>query len=283
MEDTRAGGYSPTIRKRALARRLVELRQACGLTTTDVQRRLGWSATKLHWLEKAKWIEPVTDQVVDLCELYGIEGTDRETLIALAREARQRGWWSKYNDVFSSELPGFEAGASLIRTFETAFIPGLLQVPRYIELITRAAGITDPAEVRRHVDARMRRQQILTRSDNPCHLHAVIDENAIARIGDSAIRHDQLSHLVKAADSPNVTIQILPAAAGVYPVTAEVFIYLSFPDPPDRDIVYLETAVDDRMLEEPDELDRYRLKFDKLRAASLGPDDTINYLQLQNG
>jgi len=283
MEDARPGGYSPTIRKRALARRLVELRQACHLTTTDVQRRLGWSATKLNWLEKARWIEPVTDQVVDLCELYGIDSPERDALITLAREARQRGWWSKYNDVFSSELPGFEAGASQIRTFETAFIPGLLQVPGYIELITRAAGITDPAEAARHLDARVHRQQILTRDGAPCRLHAVIDENAIARVTDPAIRRDQLSHLVKITSRPNVDVQILPAAAGVYPVSSEVFTYLSFPDPTDRDIVYLETAIDDRMLEEPDELDRYRLKFEKLQAAALGPGDTRTYLQQQIG
>ena len=131
MEDDgiQAGGYSPTIRKRMLSRRLVELRKAVGLTTTEVQRRLGWSASKLNYIEKAKWIEPNSDAVADLCELYGVEGTQRDALIALAREARQRGWWRKYNDVFPDELPGFEAGATAIRTFETTLIPGLLQVP----------------------------------------------------------------------------------------------------------------------------------------------------------
>src|SRR5260370_21848691 len=262
MPDSPAPGYSPTIRKPALARRLVELRQGCAMTTTAVQRRLGWSATKLNWLEKAKWIEPVTDQVVDLCELYGVDGPEREALIALAREARQRGWWRKYSDVFSSELPGFEAGASLIRTFETAFIPGLLQVPAYIETITRAAGITDPAEIARHLHPRMRRQQILTRDSDPYHLHAVTDENAIARITDPGIRRGQLDHLMEITGHPNVDVQLLPAAAGVYPVTGEVFISLSFPDPTDPAIAYPETALDDPMLEEPDERDSYRLKSD---------------------
>jgi hypothetical protein len=185
--------------------------------------------------------------------------------------------------VFSSELPGFEAGASLIRAFETAFIPGLLQVPAYIELVTRAAGITDPAEIARHIDARVQRQQILTRRGSPCRLHAVIDESAIARITDPATRRDQLDHLAKITDRRNVDLRILPFAAGVYPGAGEVFTYLSYPDPADRDIVYLETAIDDRMLEEPDELDRYRLKFDKLRDAALSPDDTRFYLQHQNG
>ncbi len=280
MDETRPG-YSPTIRKRTLARRLVELRKACHMTTVDVQRQLGWSATKLNWVEKARWIEAVTDQVVDLCELYGVEGAEREALIRLARQGRDRGWWSKYNDVFSSELPGLEAGASEIRTFQTAFVPGLLQTPGYIEHITRAAGIEDPAGIRRHVDARLARQKILIRTTDPCHLHAIIDENAIARISDPGIRRDQLTHLAEMTGRRNVTVQVLPFGSGVYPVTSEVFIYLGFPSPSDRDIVYLESAVDDRALEEYDELERYRVKFERLRAAALGPEDTRDYLKEQ--
>ena len=279
MDETRAAGYSPTIRKRSLSRQLVELRKACGLTTSEVQRQLGWSATKLNYIEKARWIAPNSDDVTDLCEVYGVDGAQRDALIRLAREGRQRGWWRKYNDVFPDELPGFEAGASQIRTFETSFIPGLLQVPSYIELVTRAAGIDDPAAIEHHVDARIGRQQILTRDDDPCRLHAIIDENAIARITDPAIRRAQLRHLVEIASRPNVEIQILPFTAGVYPVPGEVFSCLSFPDPSERDIVYLESAIDDRMLEETDELDRYILKFEKLRTAALSPEATRTTLQ----
>jgi hypothetical protein len=281
MEDIRAGGYSPTIRKRSLSRRLVELRKTCGLTTTDVQRQLNWSASKLNYIEKAKWIEPNSDAVADLCELYGVEGREREALIRLAREGRQRGWWRKYNDVFPDELPGFEAGASQIRTFENTFIPGLLQVPSYIELITRAAGIDDPAATRRHVDARVQRQKILTRDNDPCQLHAVIDENAILRITDPRIRHAQLSHLAEITSHPNVDVQLLPIANGIYPGAGEVFAHLSFPDPTERDFVYLESAIDDRMLEETDELERYKLRFDQLRAAALSPEETRTHVKQQ--
>ena len=281
MNQIRAGGYSPTVRKRSLSRKLTELRKSCGLTTSDVQRELGWSATKLNSIEHAKWVKPNTDAVVDLCELYGVDGPARDALIDLAREGRQRGWWRKYNDVFSSELPGFEAGATTIRTFETTLIPGLLQVPDYIELATRAAGVDDPAEIRRHLDARITRQQILTRDPDPCHLHAIVDENAIARITDPAIRHAQLTHLTEMTRRHNVDLQLLPFTAGPYPAAGEVFVYLTFPDPSERDIVYLETTVDDRMLEEADELERYRLKFDQLQAAALSPDQTSTYLKQQ--
>jgi hypothetical protein len=268
------GGYSPTIKKRSLSRQLVELRKACRLTTTDVQRQLGWSATKLNYIEKAKWIKPDSDDVTDLCELYGVEGPQRDALMRLAREGRQRGWWRRYNDVFPDELPGFEAGASRIRAFEISFIPGLLQVPSYIELVTRAAGYDDPADILHHVDARVARQKILTRDDDPCQLHAIIDENAILRITDPVIRRAQIGHLIKITERPNVEVQLLPIAAGVYPGQGEVFLCLSFPDPTERPIVYLESAIDDRMLEETDEVDRYMLRFDRLRAMALSPKAT---------
>jgi Domain of unknown function (DUF5753) len=80
-----------------------------------------------------------------------------------------------------------------------------------------------------------------------------------------------------------VEVQILPFAVGVYPAPGEVFIYLSFPDPTERDIVYLESAVDDCALEEYDELERYRVKFERLRAAALSPDETRIYLKQQIG
>ncbi len=219
--------------------------------------------------------------VTDLCELYGVDAPERDALITLARQSRERGWWTRYNDVFGrEELPGWEAGASRIWTFESAFIPGLLQDPRYIELITRAAGITDPAEIRRYAEARTRRQAILTRENDPCQLHAIIDENALARITDPAIRRAQDAHLIQAAGRPNVTVQILPVSAGVYPVTSEAFLHLAFPDG-ERDIVYIETTIDNRMLEELDEIERYKLKFVALQAIALTSEQTVTFLEQQ--
>lgn len=269
MADIRAGGYSPTIKKRALSRKLVELRKQCGLTTAQVCRQLNWSHTKLNYIEKAKWVEPSSDAVADLCELYGVDGSDREALIRLTREARQRGWWRKYNDVFTNEYPGFEAGASEISTYQTTFIPGLLQTPEYIKLAAPSVGIDDADEIQRHVDARMERQRILRRRNAPCRLHAVIDESAFLRIHDPAVRDAQIRHVQAMTDRENVSVQVLTLSEGLYPGAGEVFMYLKFPDATDRDIVYLETCFDDRLLEEEDELNRYIVRFDRLCDAAL--------------
>jgi len=279
MPEVQPEGYSPTIMKRALSRRLREAREGLGLTTSEVCKDLSWSPTRLNYIEHAKWVKPATDAVIDLCELYGVEGRERDELIKLARDARQRGWWRRYN-VFTNELPGFEAGASEINTFESTFVPGLLQVQGYIELLTRAAGIEDPDAIDRHVEARIQRQKILNRSESPCRLHAVIDENAILRIGDDEIREEQLRHLLDVTEQSNVIVQILLIADGVYPTkSSESFVYMRFPDPADRDIVYLETMVDDRMLEEHDELEIYAARHERLSRAARDPDATRKYLK----
>lgn len=278
MREIDAGGYSPTIKKRALSRRLVEIRKQVGLTTTEVCKRLRWSPTKLNYIEKAKWIEPNSDAVADLCELYGVEGRDREALIRLAREARQRGWWTRYNDVFRNEYPGFETSATAICTFQNTFLPGLLQTRSYIEEVTKIAGIQDPAEVARHVSARLERQKILSRHEDPCRLHAVVDENVILRLRGSVLHDPQVRYLIEMSERPNVILQVIQTGSGLYAGAGESFAYLAFADPAERDIVFLETAVDDRMLEEKDELRRYMVRFDQLCEAALDPDATRTYL-----
>lgn len=276
------GGDSPTLKKRAVSRKLAELRDARGLTTSKVRRQLGWSATKLNYIEKNRWAKPNSDDVADLCEVYGVEGDQREALIRLAREGRQRGWWHRYKDIFPDEYPGFEICADQICAFETTIIPGLLQVPGYIELITRASGTDDPGGIQRRLDASLERQKILTRDHGP-RLQAVVDENAILRITDPAIRRAQVSHLIQITGRPSVELMVLPIAAGVYPVPGEPFTCLGFADPGERDIVFLESAIGDRMVEETDKVDRYMFRFRQLAAAALSPKATRTMLTRQTG
>lgn len=281
--DMPSPNYSPTVSKLILGHQLVAAREAAGLTNAAATKALGWSTAKLSTLERAAVVKPASDDVLDLCELYGIDGEERDGLVELARNARQRGWWKKreYRNVFSNEFPGIEAGAECIRTFETTFLPGLLQSPAYIAMATRIVGITDEDEVARHVAARTERQRILTRDTSPARLHAVVDESVLLRIGDPDVRAEQVKHLLAAIKQPNIDLQLVPNAVGLYAGAGEVFTHLTFVERRLRDIVYLETAIDDRMLEERDETDRYKVRFDTLCSVALPPDATRTYLREQ--
>lgn len=272
-------GYNSTMKKRTLSRRLVQLRKDGGLTAAEACRRLEWSEGKLSYIERAMWIRPNPRDVRDLCELYGLEGEERDALIQLAKDARERGWWRKYNDVLPSELPGLEGGASRIRTFEIMLVPGLLQVPSYSESLTRTK-FEDTVEISRRVAARGERRKILVRDDPPApDYHAVFDEAALLRITDPAIRKEQIEHLLEMGERDNITIQVIPIDRSFYNGIGEVFVVLDFPDPQERGIVFLETYNDERYLEERDELARYIVRFDRLCVDALDPEETSAHLR----
>ena len=93
--------------------------------------------------------------IADLLNLYGItDAAEREQLLTLASQANQQGWWHRYQDVlpawFQSYI-GLEESAESIRSFDTQFVPGLLQTEDYAAAViqlgaysreeTRPAGV----------------------------------------------------------------------------------------------------------------------------------------------
>lgn len=282
MPDKIAGGYSATVKKRSLGRLLIRLREEAGFKFTDACKRTGLSTTTLASMEKATWVTPNSDHVRVLLDLYGVKGRPREQILQIAFEARERGWWraKRYLGVFANELPGYEEGAAQINTYANVVLPGILQSPTYVDIVTRSAGIEESDEVARHREARTERQRVLTRSKAPVALHAVIDENAVVRIADEA-RQEQIAQLLEMSDRRNVTIQVVPASAGVYPGSGEPFIHMEFAQAEFSDLIYLETSIDDRFLEEEDEVEAFKARFRWLVDAALDPDATRAFLRQQ--
>lgn len=273
-------GYSPTVRKRRLSAILVDLRHQRGMTVTQVCRELEMSRWSMHRIENALWVKPKPRDVKDLCELYGVSQSETGRLMELAREARQRGWWRRYDDVLTGDFAGFESGASAISVYEPTLITGLLQTPAYMRRIAAASGVTDEDEIERRVAARQERQEILDREDPP-DLHVVLDEATILRpVGTTAERREQLEHLHEIAKRPNVSVRLLRLEDGPHPAIATgAFMIFDFPHPQERPLVFMETEVDSRYLEEPDELERYRLLWSRVREAALSTEDTLAHLE----
>src|SRR5690348_14776093 len=115
---------SPTVKRRRLSAALRQLRIEAGLTAAEAAKRLEWDPSKITRMERDEWKRPAPHDIRGLLDLYGVvDERRREALLTLARESRQRGWWADYQDVFRSSLPDFEAGASMIRTYEALLIP----------------------------------------------------------------------------------------------------------------------------------------------------------------
>lgn len=269
---------SPTARARRLRHELRRLREEAGLTYSEVAHRLEWSPSKLSRIENGQSRVNAGD-VIDLVGVYGItDETTREALIQLAREARRRGWWTRYTDVLGSgTYIGLEAEASAIRTYESQFVPGLLQTEDYARAVISGGQVRpDPEAVERRVAARMARQELFTRPEPP-EIWAVLDESVIMRpVGGPAVMRAQLRHLIEVTTRPNtiVTLQVLPLSVGAHPGMSGPFVILGFQNPKDPPMIHLETATDGLYLEEPPDIERYTLRFNHLVARALGPSES---------
>lgn len=273
---------SPSARGRRLAAEMVRLREAAGLSREQVAAELGWSTSKLWRVETGRTRAHHGD-VADLLDLYGVSDPDRRALVTLAREARRRGWWHPYADVLKEGFATYvdlEAQASSIRTYEAQLIPGLLQTPDYARAVHQAAWVaTEPAEIDRMVAVRMRRQELRIQQDHPAHLWAILDEAVLQRpVGGPAVMRAQLAALSEACESPHLTVQVLPFAVGAHIAMLGAFVLLSFPEPADPDVVYLESDTSSLYLERPEEIARYTLVFDHLRATALPVKESIGLI-----
>ncbi|WP_405143273.1 helix-turn-helix domain-containing protein [Sphaerisporangium sp. NBC_01403] len=277
---------SPTVKRRRLSHVLRELRQAAELTATEAAKRLEWDPSKVARMERNQWKLPNVHDIRLLLDLYGVtDERQRDALINLAREARQRGWWADYEDVFRSSLPDFEAGASVIRTYEALIVPGLLQTAAYAGAVWRAGQVLDEQAdhvIERHVEARLTRQKILDR-ESPPELLAVIDEAALARaVGGPKVMEEQLQHLIKMAARPNVTVQVLPNSVGAHAAMIGGFMILDFPSPvDDPSLVYMETATENLWLETPEKYRRYALIYSQVQALALSPEESVSRMTTQ--
>lgn len=272
-------GLSPTLRRRRLASLMRRLREDSGLTRDEVARRLEWSPSKMTRIESAQFVRLPARDVRDLLDVYGVEDKiERDAMVQLAREARQRGWWHQYGDVLQESLRtyvGLEAEASSIRTYHAQLVPGLFQTEDYMREVARAGLVKDPAEIERRIAARAERQDKLLNKGGP-RIWTILDESALCRVvGARQIMRMQLEQLIELSELDNVEIQVLPYLAGAHPAMDGSFVILGFPEPTDPDVVYLEQWTSSLFLEKPEEVARYDEMYDHLRASSLATGDSV--------
>ncbi|HEY2577669.1 MAG TPA: helix-turn-helix transcriptional regulator, partial [Streptosporangiaceae bacterium] len=99
---------SPTVRHKRLTAELRRLRAESGLTREAVAERFDWHPTKITRIEKGQWSRLNLRDVRELLETYGVtDESQRESLVQLARDVRQRGWWQSYSNVLPNEYTHF--------------------------------------------------------------------------------------------------------------------------------------------------------------------------------
>ncbi|MFE5843969.1 helix-turn-helix domain-containing protein [Streptomyces niveus] len=260
-----------TTRRRQLGALMRKLRASKGMTLEEAGRLVGVSKATVSRYETQEG--PVKWPIVDaLCRQYDASDAERNAVVALAKDAKRQGWWGPFSDSIPAEmglLLTLEDEASREDHFSCVYVPGLLQTRNYNTAIQQANEMRlAPQEVERLVDIRMKRQEILNRA-RPPHLWAILDESVIRRVvGSRETMREQLSHLLQANESPDITLQILPFAKGAHTAALGSFVILGGAEA-SLDVVYVDLHVGSLFMEKDEELNRYRLAFDYLRAQAL--------------
>jgi transcriptional regulator with XRE-family HTH domain len=274
-----------------LGAQLRALREAAAITREAAGYEIRSSRSKISRLELGR-VSCKERDITDLLTLYGVgEGRRRDAVLALATRANERGWWAPYGDVLPEwfeEYVGLEGAASLIRTYELQFVPGLFQTEDYARAVVRL-GYPDASadEVDRRVGLRVMRQRHFIDSTagagtrgEATRLWAVVDETALRRpLGGVAVMRAQLDRLIELTARRPVTLQVMPFRHGGHAAAGGPFSILRFAEPDLPDVVYLEQLTSALYLDKRDDVDHYLAVMDRLFAEAEPPEASTAFLK----
>ena len=266
---------APTVLRILLGTQLRRLRESRGISAQDAARAIRGSESKISRIELGRNAVREVD-IADLLNLYSItDAAEREQLLTLASQANQQGWWHRYQDVlptwFQSYI-GLEESAESIRSFDTQFVPGLLQTEDYALAVIQL-GAFPQAETDRLVYLRKERQRRF--ASGSLRLWATIDEVALRRpVGSVGLMRAQLEHLLDISVRPGLTLQVTPFLTGASYAAPSSFSILSFATDDLPDVVYIEQLTSAMYLDKRVDVDRYADAMDQIRATSYTPEQT---------
>jgi transcriptional regulator with XRE-family HTH domain len=265
-----------------LGAHLRRLREECDITREEAGDAIRASESKISRMELGR-VGFKTRDIEDLLTLYGVtdEG-ERAALLGRAREATTQGWWRGYTDVapnWFQQYLGLEEAATLIRTYEVQFVPGLLQTEEYARAVVRlGVGQSRSDEIARRVRLRLHRQQLLSRP-HPPRLWAVVDEAALRRpIGGTRVMREQILALIDVMKLRNIKLQVIPLDAGGHAAAGGSFTILRFAPDELPDLVYIEQLTNALYLDRREDVDQYAEVMDRLAVEAEPPPRTIEIL-----
>jgi len=264
-------------RARALAGALRQAREDAKISVREVARRLGISHSVVSYWETSKRVPRIED-IASYLTAIGVTGDAREAILALGRDADAQNWLAVGIPGISQQLTGTmecERAASAITDWSPHLVTGLLQTSDYARAII-GGGSLPAHEVEARVLVRMGRRDVITRS-NPVRLTAYLGEAALHEmIGGSHVMADQLRHLVKAAESDTITVQVVRSYQGWHPGLIGPFVLYDFDGAPS--IVLLEHHRTGAFVTEPDDVAGYKSAVDKIYQLAMSPADSLTLI-----
>ncbi|MEV5774570.1 helix-turn-helix domain-containing protein [Streptomyces antimycoticus] len=208
-------------------------------------------------------------EFADACDrVFGTPGTFGR----LRERASQHG----YPDWFVPYVQ-LERQATGISNYSAALVMGMLQTAEYAREVFQAAHPRARAnEIDAKIERRLRRREVMEK-DTPPLLWSVLNEACLrTAVGGPEVMAAQLAHLLKEAESPHVTLQVLPFAVGASPA-AESFTLLTFDEGPN--VAYADTAMAGQLIDSPERVANATATYERLRAAALHPSHSLSMIR----
>ncbi len=274
----------PSVRRRQLGAMLRQLRNYAAVSRKDAAEWLGVTDQNMSKIELGK--SAIKDGTVrSLCQLYDVEANDLDTLLRLARESTQRGWWSAYRDTlpdWARQLVGQEGDAQDFWSYEAELVPGLLQTAGYVAAINEAL---DPEmsdeQIARAQELRRERQERLD-DEEPPRLHFYLNEAVLRRVvGSPAVMAEQLRYLVEASRLEHVSLRVLPFTVGAHAAMMGSFVLIQFPEEDSPAFAYVENDRGATYQENPGDLDRYTVMVKMLDKSALDEHESRALIEQQ--
>jgi DNA-binding XRE family transcriptional regulator len=272
-----------TVPRRQVGRLMRQLREQAGISLMAAAQELEFSRARMYRIENGE-VPVRKHDVIAMCTVYEASSEMAEVLIGLAQESKSKGWWHAYGDAVPAWFElyvGMEQAAGRLRSFAPSVIPGLLQTREYAEGVFREWIGDDAEAIENAVAVRLERQSLLSRSRPAApKLDVILDEGVLRRsISDTAGMHKQLVHLVNVSTRSNVSVRVIPFAAGPHKAASSgQFTILEFPAvgtaSPEPTTIYCENLTGALYLDKLNEVEAYESIWIALEAIALSQADS---------
>nr|WP_042179111.1 helix-turn-helix transcriptional regulator [Kibdelosporangium sp. MJ126-NF4]CEL13637.1 Putative DNA-binding protein [Kibdelosporangium sp. MJ126-NF4]CTQ99323.1 Putative DNA-binding protein [Kibdelosporangium sp. MJ126-NF4] len=248
---------------RQLLRALKTLREQLRLTQEEASLRVHIEYKKLSRIERRQL--PTYHELVMMLDAYGIPSCDYGPYIKLWELARERPWWRDF-PLEDTRYIRMEDEAAHKYEFQLGHIPTLLQTEDY----ARASMNTAKDTARQFAALRMRQQERLF-GEPRLHLHALIHEPVLRQ----GVNRAQRDLLIRRAEMPNVTIQVVPQRNALHAGLHGSVVLLSFDDPFEADAAFTETLVGIQDTQNAECTAIIRHALNHLSRVAMSPEDTL--------
>lgn len=274
-------GDDPIVQRRRLRLVLRDLRLKSGQKQREIAAAMHWSLAKTMRIESGD-VAISPNDLKALLDHYGVTDQPRVTsLVEMATASRGKAW-SDVSDLYAladRTYMSLESAASIIRSFQNALVPGLVQTADYARaILTGSYGWSDE-DAERGWQTREERQGLHDRAAPP-EMFFILDEAVLHRVvGGSAVMRRQLEELKRWAGLSHVHIQVMPFSAGAFPDMRGPFILLEFAESEKDYLLYQEhMGAPATSREEPEVTLACLERFFDLEEGALSEEETIELL-----